>query len=305
MWNFFGVRKVIYTFVVFYLTITLKHDSKMLKFDDVTYCYKGAKEALDSVRASIGAGIHLLVGENGAGKTTLLHVAAGLLRPQKGLCTYDGVATGVRSPHIMGRLFLLTDDPQYPANTIEECVGCHAIFYPQFSREVLDDCLREFGLNGNERLDRLSLGNRKKALLSYCLALRTDLLLLDEPANGLDIQSKKTLQRLLVRHISDSQTVIVSTHTTADLQNLYSGLIVMHRSRLLLAMSVADIMSRLAFVVGPVKAPEALYSETAADGVHSIVAADGNGETEIDFELLYCALCATENLQMIISQLTK
>ncbi|MDE7397425.1 MAG: ABC transporter ATP-binding protein [Muribaculum sp.] len=277
----------------------------MLKFDGVTYCYKGEIKALDNVNACIGAGIHLLVGENGAGKTTLLHVAAGLLRPQQGLCTYDGVATGVRSPHIMSRLFLLTDDPQFPANTINECVKCHAIFYPQFSREVLDDCLREFGLDGSERLDRLSLGNRKKALLAYCIALRTELLLLDEPANGLDIQSKKTLQRLLVRHIGDSQTVIVSTHTTADLHNLYSGLIVMHHSRLVLAMPVADIMSRLAFVVGPAKAPEALYSEMAADGVHSIVVADEMNETEIDFELLYCALCTTENSQAIISQLTK
>lgn len=273
----------------------------MLKFDNVSYCYKGDKLALKDVSATIGPGIHLLVGENGAGKTTLLHLACGLLRPTAGLCTYDGTATGVRSPYIMSRVFLLTDEAQMPARTIDECVSCHAVFYPTFSREILDDCLAEFGLKGDERLDRLSLGNRKKSMLAYCLALRTRLLMLDEPANGLDITAKKTLQRLLARHTTDEQTIIVSTHTTADLHNLYSGLIVVHQGQLLLATSVADITSRLAFVTSATAPDTALYCETLTDGVHSILPATDELETAIDFELLYSALC-TANPQNILNQ---
>jgi ABC-2 type transport system ATP-binding protein len=276
----------------------------ILKFENATFCYKGKKEAVSSVTAEINPGIHLMVGENGAGKTTLLHMACGLLRPQLGLVTIDGTAVGVRSPRVMNRLFILVDDPIFPAKSINDCVKYHACFYPNFSREILDDCLQQFGLTGDEPLERLSLGNRKKSMLAYCLALKTELLLLDEPSNGLDINSKKTLQRLLATHIDDSQTVIVSTHTTADLHNLYSGLIVIHHGRLLLALPVTEITSRLAFVVGPRAHDNALYAEPAADGTHSVIPNANGLETDIDFELLYSAL-TTANPQQILSILNK
>ena len=75
----------------------------------------------------------------------------------------------------------------------------HSRFYPTFSQETFEENLHDFRLTGHENFNQLSLGLRHKSLLAYVLALGVDVLLLDEPANGLDIDSKKTLRNMLAR----------------------------------------------------------------------------------------------------------
>lgn len=125
----------------------------------------------------------------------------------------------------------------------------------------------------------MSLGNRKKAQLAYVLALGVDVLLLDEPTNALDIESKETLKRIIASSIEDHQTIIVSTHTVSELENLFDGTIMLRRSRLLLAASAEAVTERLAFTVSRLQDPEALYSEIQAGRVLNISAADGDEDT--------------------------
>ncbi|MDE6291202.1 MAG: ABC transporter ATP-binding protein, partial [Muribaculaceae bacterium] len=93
----------------------------------------------------------------------------------------------------------------------------------------------------------LYLGNRKKAQLSYVLALGVKVLLLDEPTNALDIEGRETLRRLIAASIGDAQTIIVSTHTVSDLDKLFEGALIMHRSKLVFAGTETDVSERLAF----------------------------------------------------------
>lgn len=69
---------------------------------------------------------------------------------------------------------------------------------------MLVENLAEFGLTGNERFRSLSLGNKRKSLIAYALALGTEILLLDEPANGLDIGSKQILRRMIARSVGEN-----------------------------------------------------------------------------------------------------
>lgn len=262
----------------------------MIEFDRLDYSYPGGTVALKGVTALVGDGIHLLLGENGAGKTTLLHVMAGLLRPQSGECLVNGIDVSLRRPATMESLFFVGENPDFGCRTINEFTGRHAVFYPTFSREVLDACLAEFGLTGNEPMASLSLGGRKRSCIAYAVALRTSLLLLDEPANGLDIDGKKALQRVLAAHVGEGQTVVVSTHTVWDLKNLFDGVIVLAGSRLLLARPVVDVTARVAFVNSWQPLPDAVYSESRGASYGSIVDASIHGETDIDYQLLYSAL---------------
>lgn len=276
----------------------------MITLNQLSFGYFKWAEALSNVSACIGSGIHLLLGENGAGKTTLLHIIAGLLKPQKGECLVDGSNVADRMPSVSSLVFFLGENMPFPANTINEMAKIHAVFYPTFDPDMLRDNLEAFGFNGSERLKSLSLGNRKKAQLAYALSLRTPVLLLDEPTNGLDITSKQTLQNLIARCIDETQTLIVSTHTVFELQNLYDSIIMLSKGRLLLSMSTFDIIQRLAFRTSPVPPVDYLYKEQRM-GLNQFIAPNhGEDETALNYTLLYNALLSPER-DRIIEILTK
>ena len=137
----------------------------------------------------------------------------------------------------------------------------------------------------------LSLGNRKKAQLAYVLALGVDVLLLDEPTNALDIQSKEILRKIIVSSLDDNQTILVSTHTVSELENLFDGAVMLTRSHLLFAGTEEAVTRRLAFEVTRMPDPDALYSEIQIGRVLSILPAIEDEETtRVDWRLLYSSL---------------
>lgn len=272
----------------------------MITLENVSFSYRRGAEALCGVSARIGEGIHLLLGENGAGKTTLLHVMAGMLYPSKGECYIDGVDMSRRLPLGLQRVFLLGDEMVFPSRTINEFRDIHSQFYPTFSQEMLAAALSAFGMTGDEPLDRMSLGTRKKAHIAYALSLRVPVLLLDEPVNGLDIDSRKTLRRLMSECISPEQTVVVSTHSVVDFGPLYDGVLVLHSSNLILAMTTAAILSRLAFPVTQTKPDDSLYMEQELGIYRSIVPSnDPDPVTDIDYALLYSALMSSRSDEIL------
>lgn len=271
----------------------------MITLNQLTFGYSKRAEALTDVSARIGSGIHLLLGENGAGKTTLLHIIAGLLKPNKGECLIDGYNVADRKPSATSQVFFLGENMPYPANTINEMEKIHAVFYPTFDSAMLRDNLEAFGFDGSERLRNLSLGNRKKSQLAYALSLRTPVMLLDEPTNGLDITSKQTLQNLIARCIDETQTLIVSTHTVFELQNLYDSIIMLSKSRMLLSMPTFDIIQRLAFHTSPIPPIDYLYKEQRL-GLNQYIAPNhGEDETDLNYTLLYNALLSPERDRII------
>lgn len=264
----------------------------MIELKDLEFSYRrNGAPALSGVTATIPPGVHLLAGENGAGKTTLLHIIAGLSAPTSGECLIDGCPCFNDVPSDKARVFLLEENMYFPCRTIRGFASVHSRFYPGFSQEAFLANLVAFGLSGDEPMRSLSLGNRKKAQLAYVLALGVDILLLDEPTNALDIESKDTLRRIIARSLTDSQTVIVSTHTVSELENLFDGAVMLTRSRLLFAGIEEDVVSRLAFEVGRLPDPDAIYSEIQVGRVLSILpAVEGDEPTRVDWRLFYSAL---------------
>lgn len=277
----------------------------MIALNQISYTYRHGAEALINASGKIDPGIHLLLGENGAGKTTLLHVIAGLLYPTKGNCLINGRNVRDRQPSTLQKLFLLTDDVEFQGRTVNEISDIHGCFYPRFSKELLVENLGEFGMTGNEPLTKMSLGTRRKALIAYVLSLRVEVLMLDEPANGLDINAKKTLRRMLSRCTDDEQIVIVSTHTVWDLKDLFDGLMVISRGRLLVNRPTWEIAEVLTFTADNLPIINALYQEQDTGLFRGIIANEsGEPSTEVDFNLLYSALMspACDRIISILSQ---
>lgn len=266
--------------------------AKMITLNNIDFFYrKKSSPALSGVSAAITPGVHLLAGENGAGKTTLLHIIAGVAVPSKGSCLIDGVPAATDRPSQMGKTFLLEENMYFPGKSIRGFAKLHSRFYPGFSQEKFERNLLEFGLTGHELFKSQSLGNRKKAQLSYALALGVDVLLLDEPTNALDIQSKDVLRKMLATSTEEEQTVIVATHTPSELENLFDGAVMLTRSYLLFAATEEAVTKRLAFEITRMPDAGALYSEIQMGRVLGIYKAEPGAEpTKVDWRLLYSAL---------------
>ena len=111
------------------------------------------------------------------------------------------------------------------------------------------------------------MGQKKKVALVLALSLRVPLLLLDEPTNGLDIPSKSKFRQLLVQHISDEQTVLISTHQVRDLEQMIDRLVVLHQNQIICNETIARLEST--FYCGTAaEAPHVapLYSEPSVWG---------------------------------------
>lgn len=271
----------------------------MIEIKRVSYTYaKGRKPALREINARIPEGIHVLVGENGAGKTTMLHILAGLLTPVHGKAEIDGTPANSNKPSEMGRAFFMEENTLFPAKNIREFAKQHSRLYPGFSEEVFNENLKAFQLTGNESLRKASLGNRKKAQLAYALALGVDVLLLDEPTNALDIQSKEVLRRLIASVLMPSQTVIVSTHTLSELENLFEGMIAIHDGELLIAAKSEDITDKVSFYNSRILDKESYYAENRAGG-YAMIGPYAGDDTRIDWEMLYRALFSPASCKII------
>ncbi len=264
----------------------------MIEFNNVTFRYRHSGfDALRNISFSLDDGIYILLGENGAGKTTLLHLASSLLFPSSGSVLIDGADSTRRLPSTLRSLYFVEDNAEMPADTINQLAQLHgSVFYPGFDSDMLSDNLAAFAIDPDIPLDRMSLGQRKKAIAAYALALRADILLLDEPANGLDIGSRDILRNMMARCIEPGQSVIVSTHTTADIQPLSDGLIMLRNGALMFARSSADIISRLAFRTFNIPPRDSLFTMSDYGRFRCIVPAESDSPTEIDIHLLYCAM---------------
>lgn len=234
-----------------------------------------------------------LLGKNGTGKSTLLYLMSGLLRVQKGIITFDGQDVTKRLPEVLSDIFIVPEEIELPSLSMEQYVRINAPFYPKFSYEVLDECLKDFELPTHLDLRGLSMGQKKKAFMSFALATGTRLLLMDEPTNGLDIPSKSLFRKVVSRHMSDNQTLVISTHQVRDVDMLLDHVILLEGSHLLLNCSTADICAALRFEERPmgVSTEDALYTQPSIYGNSVIVENhEADNETPINLEMLFnCA----------------
>ena len=267
----------------------------MISVNNINFKYAGQKEQVfhDFSLQLNENNIYGLLGKNGTGKSTLLYLIAGLLRPSHGEVFIDGILSSARRPEILQELFIVPEEFDMPAMTLDQYVKIHKPFYPNFSQEVLENCLKDFEMPTAMKLQSLSMGQKKKVFMSFALASGTRLLLMDEPTNGLDIPSKMQFRRVVANNMTDDRTLIISTHQVHDVESLLDHILILSQSQLLLDASVGDICDRYSFEY---RAPgttddDILYSEPSVQG-NAVIAhrQEGMAETPLNLELLFNAI---------------
>lgn len=202
--------------------------------------------AIDDVSFSVSAGhVCALAGPNGAGKSTLIGMLLGLIRPRCGSATFDGCR--------------YVDLPR-PAQTVGAVID-GAGFHPdrsardhlrvladaaRLARGQVEDTIVEMGLDaiGNRPVRALSLGMRQRLRLACALLGRPQVLVLDEPANGLDPQGRHWLRETVLGFARDGGTVVISTHELAEAELLADEVLILSAGRTVAHGAIHDLTGR-------------------------------------------------------------
>jgi len=282
-------------------------NTRMIEVENLSFSYGRRKsKVLEDFSMKLDKGsVYGLLGKNGTGKSTLLYLMAGLLRPQTGNVLYKGVDVKKRYPDTLQDMFLVPEEFALPNVSLKQYVKLNAPFYPNFSDELLNTCLRDFDMNEDIHLGELSMGQKKKAFMCFALATNTSLLMMDEPTNGLDIPSKSQFRKVIASGMSDDKAVIISTHQVRDIDSLLDHVLIMDGSKLLLNESVSTICEKLYFAEQGMNEPTegALYVQPSVQG-HSVILPNKYGEdSKLNLEVLFNAMLAErERMQQMFNR---
>ena len=267
----------------------------MIEVNNISFRYPGTKHnVFSNFSMSLEANnIYGLLGKNGTGKSTLLYLISGLLRPANGEVKVDGRLATDRLPEMLKDMFIVPEEFNLPAVTLDTYVKINKPFYPNFSQEVLESCLKDFELPQTLKLNELSMGQKKKVYMSFALAAGTKYLFMDEPTNGLDIPSKTQFRRVIANNMSDERTLIISTHQVHDVETLLDHILILSESEMLLNSSVSNICEHFSFEYRQPQEMDdtVIYAEPTLQG-NAVIAKRGENddETQINLELLFNAV---------------
>jgi len=193
----------------------------------------GATTALADVSFSLGRGeVVALLGPNGAGKTTLARILLGLIRPTSGtarLCGLD--PTAPESRRRVGAMLQVARVPE--VLTVREHVHLFSSYYD--TPVPVDDTLAQAGVTAfaNTRFGRLSGGQRQRALFALAICGRPDVLVLDEPTVGLDIDARQAFWTNVRAFIDRGCSVLLTTHYLEEADAVASRVVILHEGRIL------------------------------------------------------------------------
>ena len=236
--------------------------------------------------------IYGLLGKNGVGKSTLLYLLAGLNRPSKGTVRIDDDVVTDHNPMTMSKIFIVTEEFELPNMSLQKYVKLYRPFYPDFSDEIFSKCLNDFEIGDISDLGAISMGTKKKVYMSFALATNAKYLLMDEPTNGLDIESKSLFRKVIAQNMTDDRTMIISTHQVHDVENIIDHVLILGEKKILLNKSIAELSDEYVFELrDPDEMGNVIYSENSLQGTSVIARRTPRGtETPVNLLLLYNAV---------------
>ena len=203
----------------------------------------GDFKALDQLTMTVPKGaVYGLVGPNGAGKSTAIRILTGVYRQDSGDVTMDG---GViyENPTLKGRIGYIPDDIFYfPSASMEDMRKYYRGIYPNFDDELYERLFEVFQLPRKDPLRRFSKGMQKQAAFHLTVCTRPDVMILDEPVDGLDPVMRRQVWSLILSDVAQrGTTVLVSSHNLRELEDICDHVGIMDHGRMLLERSLADM----------------------------------------------------------------
>ncbi len=207
----------------------------------------GMKFALGPLTLNIRQGaICALVGPNGAGKTTLMSLLMGLRQADAGSARVLGYDVAESEVDVKRHVAYVSPDVSYSAwETVGRTIDFISGFYPDWSDERCARLLGSFGLRRSEHVDALSFGSRVKLAILLALSRDPRLLLLDEPAAGLDTVARQQLFGELLHFMRDERrTIVISSHQLSEVERLADHVAVMQAGQVIACGAIPDLLER-------------------------------------------------------------
>ncbi|HSK21401.1 MAG TPA: ABC transporter ATP-binding protein [Longimicrobiales bacterium] len=187
--------------------------------------------------------IYGFLGPNGAGKTTTVRLLLGMTRRAAGTVSLLGHSVPDALPSALALTGYVPERPHlYPSLRVDEAMRCHAAFHSRWDAEWAARLQRLFELPGERRVGRLSKGETGKLMMLLALAQRPELLILDEPTDGLDPMVRRDVLTALLDYVSDAgATVFISSHLVHELERMCDWVGVLDHGRIVAEMPIGTL----------------------------------------------------------------
>lgn len=207
----------------------------------------GEIEALHDVSVKVGKGsIYGLVGSNGAGKTTLLKILTGIYRQDSGEVRVAAEPV-FENNGIKNRMLFISDSPYFFSNfTIEDMANFYRRVYPGWEQERYTRLGAVFDIDTKRRIRTLSRGMQRQASFWLGLSLAPDVMVLDEPLDGLDPVMRQKVKNLIFQSVAEKEmTVLISSHNLRELEGVCDFVGILHQGKMLIQKDLDDLKAGL------------------------------------------------------------
>ena len=245
----------------------------MLEMINVTKTFDGFT-ALDDLSMHVPKGaVYGLVGPNGAGKSTAIRHLTGIYRQDKGQVLMEGQKI-YENPTIKSRIGYIPDDIFYfPSASLEDMRRYYRGLYPNFD-DLLFQRLQEVFQLPKGQIRRFSKGMQKQAAFHLTICTRPDVLILDEPVDGLDPVMRRQVWSLILADVAQrGTTVLISSHNLRELEDICDHVGIMDHGKMLLERSLADMQGATHKVqlVGDIPADLEVLHETSSGRMQTLI----------------------------------
>ena len=218
----------------------------MIELKEVVKSFDGFR-ALDGLSLHVPRGsVYGLVGPNGAGKTTAIKHIAGILRADSGEVLVDGEGV-FENAAAKARLAYIPDDVFYfPQACVQDMMRFYRGIYRSFDSARFERLGRVFGIDPRRPIRRLSRGMQKQAAFWLAVSLRPQVLILDEPVDGLDPVMRRQVWAIIMEDVAENGlTVLISSHNLRELEDVCDRLGMISRGKLLLERGLSDLQDSI------------------------------------------------------------
>ena len=226
----------------------------VLEFDNVHRAYRRGTDVLRGVSFSVNAGdVVGLLGRNGAGKTTLMRLAMGLLQPQKGSVRMFGLDPRDEPLEIKRRVGYVTEDQTLPPFlTVAEVIELHRGLFRGWDDALARDLAGRYDLPAKARVKTLSKGQARQVALLCAVAHRPEVLLLDEPAGGLDPAARRQFLETSIQLLNEAgSTIIFSSHYMGDVERMAGRIVMLHDGGVLIDNDLDQLREEFSLALVP------------------------------------------------------
>ena len=246
----------------------------MLEMKNVTKTF-GSFKALDDLTMSVPQGaVYGLVGPNGAGKSTAIRHLTGVYRPDRGEVTLEGLPI-YENPKVKSTIGCIPDDVFYfPSANMEEMKRFYKGMYPNFDEALFNRLYDVFQLPKKGPIRRFSKGMQKQAAFHLTICTHPEILILDEPVDGLDPVMRRQVMSLILSDVAEhGTTVLISSHNLRELEDVCDHVGIMDHGRMLLEKSLADMQGSTVKLqlVGEIPEGLEILHETASGRLKTLV----------------------------------